>query len=68
MVWDTFEIDGQFLLNYGTSTTIAGAKRGTMVIVAMMVIVSCFLGDFRFLQRFIFWFVNAWDRGEHQNV
>jgi hypothetical protein len=65
---DAFEIDGQFLLDYRTSTTIAGAKRRAMVTVAMVVTVSAFLGDFRFIQRFIFWYVNAWDCGEHHNI
>ncbi|MEI6139243.1 MAG: hypothetical protein WCP85_08260 [Mariniphaga sp.] len=68
MIRDTFEIDGQFLLDDRTSATIASAKRGTMIIVAMVVTVCGFLSDQRFLHELVFRFVNAGDCGENQNV
>ena len=65
---DTFKIDRQFLLDDRTSATIAGAKWGTMVVVAMMVTIGCLLGNQGFLHRFVFRFVNAGDRGEHHDI
>jgi hypothetical protein len=65
---DAFEIHGQFLLDNRTCTTIASAKRRTVLFVAMMLIVSMFLGDFGFMQRTALRLVDARDRKEYNNI